>query len=362
MKNWIARILLGLIGLSAILGSLTFVFAQEVADPVTTTSAQPSSDNGMPPLTNAAAPEATVSPPNSAAPILKKDTSKKTDEIDLSQEKLLSSPFEQLKNIEGPETGEKGKDADEEGNPQIKEVEMPSLIEQEHIEYQLQQKLEGLLKTSLGDKYVNVAVATHYVIHTAPITRGQKQISKVKLPGFGDHVWVPTESKKILGLVNQVRRYASIFVVVSKPISKFDYEVVRQTLIEKVQEVDLQNQDILKMVYVPLAERKEEPVPLPPVPIAKESKEDARKIEFDASKQLLEARKSYFENDMKSALNKIQKAIEINPKSAQAYAMLGSVYYRLNWNALAKTHWKKSLEIEPNNPLIVQYLERLEEQ
>ena len=78
-----------------------------------------------------------------------------------------------------------------------------------------------------------------------------KSISKVKLPGFENNVWVPTQSKKIIGIVNQVRPYTTIFAVVNTPVSLFNVEVIRQILDERIRFLNLTGRDVLRMVHVP---------------------------------------------------------------------------------------------------------------
>jgi cytochrome c-type biogenesis protein CcmH/NrfG len=39
----------------------------------------------------------------------------------------------------------------------------------------------------------------------------------------------------------------------------------------------------------------------------------------------------------------------VEPRSAQAYAMLGSLYFTINWKNLAVKYWEMSLELDPDN-------------
>ena len=287
---------------------------------------------------------------------------------------MISAPFDQLRKLysvnKAAATPEET--PPEEDSSPAWDVELPTLAEQRGTEARIQQEIEGHLKELLVEKYITSSVSTHYVIQTSPVTKVHKKISKIKLPGFTNHVWVPIEGEEITGLVNRVGRYTTVFVIVSSPVSPFDLEVLRQKLDERVRDIDLSSKDKLRISYVPLAEppgmEKEKP-PAPEEPIAElkeesppeEKKSLDQKTELKSSKQLLVARNAYFKNDLNQALDNIQRAIELNPESAQGYAMLGSIYYRLKWNNLARKHWKKSLELEPNNPSIIQYLERLEE-
>ena len=100
-------------------------------------------------------------------------------------------------------------------------------------------------------EYVGVSVSIRYILETAPVTKRDKSISKIKLPGFENNVWVPTQTKKIVGIVNQVRPYTTIFAVVNTPVSLFNVEVLRQTLDERIKFLNLTGRDVLKMVHVP---------------------------------------------------------------------------------------------------------------
>ncbi|MBF0238390.1 MAG: tetratricopeptide repeat protein [SAR324 cluster bacterium] len=344
--------------------------------------------------------ESTVVPPapvkagNASAPTMPVQEQPRRPEPRNTNE-IISAPFEQLKKLYGkPEWTTPEQPAEVDQKPKqpevvetktkspIEEMDLPSLSEQQETERNLEFKLETALKELLLDKYVQVKVIVHYIVTTVPITESNKQISQMRLPGFKNQVWVPIDQKKVTGLVHRLTRYNSIFVVVNQPVSPFDLEVLRQKLNAKIAEIDLETNDFLKVAYVPLAEMPgtEKPMasqpetqseatdpvekmPEPeitPEPPKLVSANEQRDVEVKSAKQLLEARTAFFRNDLKEALDKINKAIEMNPDSAQGYAMLGSVYYRLKWYGQAKKHWKKSLELEPDNPLIAQYLERLE--
>ena len=101
-------------------------------------------------------------------------------------------------------------------------------------------------------EYVGVTVRIRFILETVAVTQVDKSISKVKLPGCENNVWVPTQSKKIIGIVNQVRPYTTIFAVVNTPVSLFNVEVIRQILDERIRFLNLTGRDVLRMVHVPL--------------------------------------------------------------------------------------------------------------
>jgi len=256
-----------------------------------------------------------------------------------------------------------------------------------------------------------------------------KSISKVKLPGFENNVWVPTQSKKIIGIVNQVRPYTTIFAVVNTPVSLFNVEVIRQILDERIRFLNLTGRDVLRMVHVPfttpaqssvntldnaaaelakkddgdekvgedekvdgeekeeriedkdggktdnkksdagegeleLAEQKKDNETLEDKPEAilepdPEPRRIDQKTRVETARYLLQVRKAYLKEDYDAAITALRRAIELNPFSSQAFAMLGSVYYRLGWNRMAIENWQHSLELDPTNEGLKKYLMRL---
>ena len=90
---------------------------------------------------------------------------------------------------------------------------------------------------------------------------------------------------------------------------------------------------------------------------------EPRKIDLksrvETTRYLLQARKAYMNEDYDSAITALRRAIELNPLSSQAFAMLGSIYYRLGWNRRAMENWQYALELDPTNEGLKKYLMRL---
>jgi tetratricopeptide (TPR) repeat protein len=176
-------------------------------------------------------------------------------------------------------------------------------------------------------------------------------------------------------------------------------EVLRQTLDDRVKFLNLTGRDVLKMVHVPfttpanssvttldnaaveLADadndngsiNDEEPgvkgqrnnlsatdnnlgAVLEPNP---ELRSIDMKARVETTRYLLQARKAYMNENYDSAITALRRAIEINPFSSQAFAMLGSIYYRLGWNRMALENWQHALELDPTNEGLKKYLLRL---
>jgi len=352
-----------------------------------------------------------------------------------SLEELLAVPFKLIKEEEDEDLGQGGNNKDNISKSNNGEVKLPPPPEQRKVERDLEKKIDIIFREALPKDYVGVTVSIRYILETVPVTKVDKTISKVKLPGFENNVWVPTQSKKIIGIVNQVRPYTTIFAVVNTPVSLFNVEVIRQILDERIRFLNLTGRDVLRMVHVPfttpaqssvntldnaaaelakkedgdekvgedekvdgeekkeriedkelkedkdggetdnktpdagageleLAEQKKDNETLEDKPEAilepdPEPRRIDQKTRVETARYLLQVRKAYLKEDYDAAITALRRAIELNPFSSQAFAMLGSVYYRLGWNRMAIENWQHSLELDPTNEGLKKYLMRL---
>ncbi|MBT5087766.1 MAG: tetratricopeptide repeat protein [Deltaproteobacteria bacterium] len=334
-----------------------------------------------------------------------------------SLEELLAVPFKLIKEEEDEDLGQGGKNKDNRSKSNNGEVKLPPPPEQRKVERDLEKKIDIIFREVLPKDYVGVTVSIRYILETVPVTKVDKSISKVKLPGFKNNVWVPTQSKKIVGIVNQVRPYTTIFAVVNTPVSLFNVEVIRQILDERIRFLNLTGRDVLRMVHVPfttpakssvntldnaaaelakkedgdegktdnkkpdegitdkinqdagegkleLDDQKKDNETLEDKPEAilepdPEPRRIDQKTRVETARYLLQVRKAYLKEDYDAAITALRRAIELNPFSSQAFAMLGSVYYRLGWNRMAIENWQHSLELDPTNEGLKKYLMRL---
>ena len=346
-----------------------------------------------------------------------------------SLEELLAVPFKLIKEEKDEDLGKDGEKKDNKSKSNKGEVKLPPPPEQRKVERDLEKKIDIIFREVLPKDYVGVTVSIRYILETVPVTKVDKSISKVKLPGFENNVWVPTQSKKIIGIVNHVRPYTTIFAVVNTPVSLFNVEVIRQILDERIRFLNLTGRDVLRMVHVPFTtpaqssvntldnaaaelakkddgdekvgedekvdgEKKEERIEDKDGGITDNKKPDAGEGELELAEQkkdnetledkpeailepdpeprridqktrvetaryLLQVRKAYLKEDYDAAITALRRAIELNPFSSQAFAMLGSVYYRLGWNRMAIENWQHSLELDPTNEGLKKYLMRL---
>ncbi len=158
------------------------------------------------------------------------DEARKQGNQQSNLEELLAVPFEQIQRKEESNTTAEIDDITDSEKEDLPE---PTEPQQNLAEQKLEEQLDILLQEMLPQEYVGNSVSIKYFIETVPVSKNLKKISKIKLPGFDNHVWVPTKSKQILGIVNQTRTYTTIFVVVNTPISPFNIEVLRQSSFEK---------------------------------------------------------------------------------------------------------------------------------
>ena len=67
----------------------------------------------------------------------------------------------------------------------------------------------------------------------------------------------------------------------------------------------------------------------------------------------------YYQGEFKQALQKVEKAIELQPGIAVAYARKGSIYYKLNQIDRATLNWNIALKLDPEYDEVRDILEAL---
>jgi tetratricopeptide (TPR) repeat protein len=66
-------------------------------------------------------------------------------------------------------------------------------------------------------------------------------------------------------------------------------------------------------------------------------------------------------NNFAQAVLELRDALQIEPRNSRCHALLGMVYLRRNQATMAKIHFNKALEIDPENALAKQGKQRLEQ-
>lgn len=234
-----------------------------------------------------------------------------------------------------------------------------NVASQENI---LKERATREARSILGDHLVEVSVHIGYVRMERETPAGQGP-ERVKLPGFNSYI-VASEGRAP-EIVSEFVRVRQVFVVADRDMVGTPGALARE--LSASLGLDADRGDALRVITVnrpgaPALEMKAEAPDLPPdmtMTSLEELNEGLARVEPepppDPLKEaqstlfLMKARSHYFSGDFQTALDQILQAIAVDPENAQAYAMLGSLYYAMNWKNLAIKYWQRSLEIDPSN-------------
>jgi tetratricopeptide (TPR) repeat protein len=88
---------------------------------------------------------------------------------------------------------------------------------------------------------------------------------------------------------------------------------------------------------------------------------EQKKIQdFQAStKHIFSAQSLFYKKQYWKSLDETNKALELVPNSAQAYALKGSIYYKMGLSDEAKSSWQQALAIDPTMEQVKTSLARL---
>ena len=226
----------------------------------------------------------------------------------------------------------------------------------------LKNEVTNQAKSLIGDQLVDVIVHVGY----ARTENGDANQGKIKLPGFNSFI-KPT-GKEEPEIKQEFLRIRQVFVVVTKDMESESRSIERD-LITQLQ-FNRKKGDWLEVIVVDMAgeiprkERKKNGK-TPPKETPEEEEENFERLpspnEPKSTVYLLRARDEYFKKDFDKSLRAILKALAVEPNSAQAYSMLGSLYYRMNWKNLALKYWEKSLSLDPENTEIEELVDQLKD-
>ena len=102
-----------------------------------------------------------------------------------SLEELLAVPFNQIKEEQELELGIMDDEiSDNVSKKDDGEVKLPPPPQQRKVERDIEKKIDQILREKLPKEYVGVSVSIRYILETVPVTKQNKKISKIKLPGF----------------------------------------------------------------------------------------------------------------------------------------------------------------------------------
>lgn len=232
----------------------------------------------------------------------------------------------------------------------------------------LKERVKKIAEDLVGDKLVEVVVNVGYA--RTEKKRRNADPSKIKLPGFNRFI-SPTGTGGAVEISPEFLRLRQIFVFISDEL-KADVKTIQQEIVN-LGGFEQKRGDWVQVIAVAAREEAEESDDEKDGGAKKitggekddgdtgEKKDEGERARGEKSRprgafnepkstaHLLRARKAYFNEDYNRALDYILRAIKIEPENSQAYAMLGSLYYTINWKNLALKYWEKSLEIDPGN-------------
>lgn len=229
----------------------------------------------------------------------------------------------------------------------------------------LEERVTQLARDIVGDKLVSVEVHIGYLrTGTGPEGKG-----RVKLPGLNNYI--SNGVQQGAEIVPAFTRVRQIFVMIDDTFGTDPAQVERELRVAG--QFDPAAGDWVKVLAVPAPGTEE----------GAEAKEDADKgdmprarrkpprrapeaagpvdpiAEAESTKSLIRARQAYFNGNYDRALDEILQSLYSNPDNPQAYAMLGSLYYTMNWDNLAVQYWERSLELDPDNTQVRELLQRV---
>lgn len=79
----------------------------------------------------------------------------------------------------------------------------------------------------------------------------------------------------------------------------------------------------------------------------------------DAEDKLSDAERYFLVGHFALAAKAAEDAVRLNPTSARAHERLGSSYYSLGFRELAIEHWRKSLDLNPNNAPLRAFMQKI---
>lgn len=77
---------------------------------------------------------------------------------------------------------------------------------------------------------------------------------------------------------------------------------------------------------------------------------------FRSNKHLIDSQNLFYSGLYEESLNEVQASIELTPRSAQAYALKGSIEYKLGNIERAKAAWMVALKLDPSKKSVARVL------
>jgi hypothetical protein len=227
----------------------------------------------------------------------------------------------------------------------------------------LKERVTRAARALVGEHLIDVFVHIGYVRMERRGAAGMPD--RIKLPGFNNYI--VSSGGEQPEIVSEFTRVRQAFAMVSDQ-AKIEPDALARELAGQTGMNPAQGDTLsVVLVHVPAqaaegkeagearaAAKPEQPGP-PGMPSMAAQAPSERPVtpeelkEPQSTAHLMQARRRYFTGDYQGALEEILQAITVEPNNAQAYAMLGSLYYAMNWKSLAVKYWQRSLELDPTN-------------
>jgi hypothetical protein len=234
----------------------------------------------------------------------------------------------------------------------------------------LRERITRIAKDMIGDKLISVVANVGYLkLSTVAGSPGER----IKLPGMNNFISTSGDVQ----VTPEYVRLRQVVVVVSDELAAQTASLERD--LRSQAELDPGKGDRIEVVTAASAGARRpgkgiQPGPLKPgagaegedLDVGKEKRADrpAAPVAEDlrepkSTLYLINARTAYFRGDYNGALDQIMQSISAKPDNPQAYAMLGSLYYAMNWKNLALKYWEKALAQDPSNRDLEQLVTQL---
>jgi hypothetical protein len=236
----------------------------------------------------------------------------------------------------------------------------------------LRERVTRAAKDLVGDKVASVVANIAYLrMDKTQAGTGER----IKLPGLNNYVSTSGE----LQVSSEFVRLRQVVVVVSDELAG-KTQTLERDLRAQV-ELDAAKGDRLEVVTVAAAKGKAPGAGQDATGTSKPESTAAAKepgvtkdrppegpaptVDGDAMREpkstlyLINARAAYFRGDYNGALDQILQSINAKPDNPQAYSMLGSLYFAMNWKNLALKYWEKALAQDPGNRELEQLVTQL---
>lgn len=91
----------------------------------------------------------------------------------------------------------------------------------------------------------------------------------------------------------------------------------------------------------------------------KEFEKIRKKYNYNIGLELAQIRKLFLKKEYSLVLKKLHQLEEIDPYNTRVKNIIGSTYYKIGFYEFAQRYWQESIYLDPNQPLVEAYLDRI---